>query len=87
VVCAPPSPEKQNRLCLNDEELVEIVRLGKISETHYQSAQDLEWAIDVDLPFPENIFLVQTRPVTSAGKPKQSNTDIIIDMMSSLFRR
>jgi pyruvate,water dikinase len=87
VVCAPPSLEKQNQLCLNDEELVEIIRLGKISETHYQSAQDLEWAIDVDLPFPENVFLVQTRPVTSAGKPKQSNTDIIIDMMSSLFRR
>jgi pyruvate,water dikinase len=87
VVCAPPSLEKQNQLCLSDQELVEIVRLGKISEAHYQSAQDLEWAIDVDLPFPENIFLVQTRPVTSAGKPKQSNTDIIIDMMSSLFRR
>jgi len=87
VVCAPPSPEKQNQLCLNDEELVEIVRLGKISEAHYQSAQDLEWAIDVDLPFPENVFLVQTRPVTSAGKPKQSNADIIIDLMSSLFRR
>jgi len=87
VVSVPPSPEKQNQLCLNDEELVEIVRLGKISEAHYQSPQDLEWAIDVDLPFPENVFLVQTRPVTSAGKPKQSNTDIIIDMMSSLFRR
>lgn len=87
VVCTPPSPEKQNQLCLNDEELVEIVRLGKISEAHYQSAQDLEWAIDVDLPFPENVFLVQTRPVTSVGKPRQSNTDIIIDMMSSLFRR
>jgi pyruvate,water dikinase len=87
VVCMPPSPEKQNQLCLNDEELIEIVRLGKISEAHYQLPQDLEWAIDVDLSFPENVFLVQTRPVTSAGKPKQSNTDIIIDMMSSLFRR
>jgi pyruvate,water dikinase len=87
VVCIEPSTEKQNQLCLNDEELVELVRLGKISEAHYQSAQDLEWAIDVDLPFPENIFLVQTRPVTRAGKPKQSNADIIIDLMSSLFRR
>jgi pyruvate,water dikinase len=87
IVCGPPSPEKQNQLCLNDEELLEIVRLGRISEAHYRSAQDLEWAIDVDLPFPENVFLVQARPVTSAGKPKQSNADIIIDMMSSLFRR
>ena len=74
-------------MCLSDEELMELVRLGKIAETHYQSAQDLEWAIDADLPFPENIFLVQTRPVTGAGRPKRNNADIIIDMMSSLFRR
>ena len=87
VICIEPTIEKQNEPCIDDEALMELVRLGKIAETHYQSAQDLEWAIDVDLPFPENIFLVQTRPVTSAGKPKQSNTDIIIDMMSSLFRR
>jgi pyruvate,water dikinase len=87
VVCSPPSSEKQNQLCLSDEELVEIVRLGKISEAHYQSAQDIEWAIDLDLPFPENVFLVQTRPVTGTGKPKRSDADVIIDMMSSLFRR
>jgi len=87
VVRIEPPMEKQNRSCLNDEELLELVRLGKTAEAHYQSAQDLEWAIDVDLPFPENIFLVQSRPVTSTGKPKQSDADIIIDMMSSLFRR
>jgi pyruvate,water dikinase len=87
VVCVAPSLEKQNEQCVNDEALMELVRLGKIAEAHYQAAQDLEWAIDEDLPFPENIFLVQTRPVTSAGKPKQSDADIIIDMMSSLFRR
>jgi pyruvate,water dikinase len=87
VVRIEPPVQRQNQACLSDEELMELVRLGKIAEAHYQSAQDLEWAIDADLPFPENIFLVQTRPVTRAGKPKQSNADIIIDMMSSLFRR
>ena len=87
VVCVEPSVEKQNEPCINDEALIELVRLGKIAEAHYQAAQDLEWAIDEDLPFPENIFLVQTRPVTTAGKPRQSDTDVIIDMMSSLFRR
>jgi pyruvate,water dikinase len=87
VVCVEPSVEKQNQQCVNDEALLELVRLGKLAEAHYQSAQDLEWAIDEDLPYPENIFLVQSRPVTKAGKPKQSDADIIIDMMSSLFRR
>jgi pyruvate,water dikinase len=87
VVRTEPPIEIQNEQCISKEELVEIARLGKIAEVHYQSPQDMEWAIDADLSFPENIFLVQSRPVTSAGKPKQSNTDIIIDMMSSLFRR
>jgi pyruvate,water dikinase len=82
-----PPVEKQNQPCLCDEELMELVRLGKTAETHYQSAQDLEWAIDADLPFPENIFLVQVRPVTGADRPKRNDVDIIIDMMSSLFRR
>jgi len=87
VVCVEPSVERQNQQCVNDEALLELVRLGKLAEAHYQSAQDLEWAIDEDLPYPENIFLVQSRPVTKAGKPRQSDADIIIDMMSSLFRR
>jgi pyruvate,water dikinase len=87
VVCVEPSLEKQNQQCVNDEALLELVRLGKLAEAHYQSAQDLEWAIDEDLPYPENIFLVQSRPVTKAGKPRQTDADIIIDMMSSLFRR
>jgi pyruvate,water dikinase len=87
VICMEPALERQNEPCINDEALLELVRLGKLAETHYQSAQDLEWAIDEDLPYPENIFLVQSRPVTKAGKPKQSDADIIIDMMSSLFRR
>ena len=87
IVCVEPSVERQNQQCVNDEALLELVRLGKLAEAHYQSAQDLEWAIDEDLPYPENIFLVQSRPVTKAGKPRQSDADIIIDMMSSLFRR
>lgn len=87
IVRVEPPLEKQNQACLSDEELMELVRLGKTAETHYQSAQDLEWAIDADLPFPENIFLVQVRPVTGADRPKRNDADIIIDMMSSLFRR
>lgn len=87
VVRIEPPVEKQNQACLNNEELIELVRFAKIAEVHYQSAQDIEWAIDNDLPFPENIFLVQARPVTGAGKQKKNDADIIIDMMSSLFRR
>ncbi|HIE14156.1 TPA: phosphoenolpyruvate synthase, partial [Candidatus Bathyarchaeota archaeon] len=33
-------------------------------EEHYGRPQDIEWAIDKDLSFPENIFIVQSRPET-----------------------
>jgi pyruvate,water dikinase len=56
--------EKQNIPCLSDEEIIELANIGKAIERHYGSPQDIEWAIDGDLPFPQNIFIVQTRPET-----------------------
>jgi pyruvate,water dikinase len=58
------SPEKQEQSCLSDEEILKLTELAKIIEQHYGTAQDIEWAIDSDLPFPSNIFIVQSRPET-----------------------
>jgi len=57
-------PERQEKPCLTDEEITKLAELGKRIEQHYGRAQDVEWAIDRDLPFPENIFIVQSRPET-----------------------
>jgi pyruvate,water dikinase len=54
--------EKQNVSCLNEEELLEIARIGKEIERYFGMAQDIEWAVDMDLPFPDNVFVLQTRP-------------------------
>ncbi|MFZ0965494.1 MAG: phosphoenolpyruvate synthase, partial [Candidatus Bathyarchaeia archaeon] len=56
--------EKQEQPCLNDEEIIKLVELAKRIEQHYGKAQDIEWAIDSDLSFPDNIFIVQSRPET-----------------------
>jgi len=58
------SLEKQERSCLSDEEILKLAELAKIIEQHYGTAQDIEWAIDNELPFPDNIFIVQSRPET-----------------------
>jgi pyruvate,water dikinase len=65
-------PERQNRLCLSEEEVLELSKIGKKIERHYRIAQDTEWAIDNDLPFPENVFILQCRPeqVWSKKKPE-----------------
>lgn len=56
--------EKQNQPCLSDEEIIKLAELAKKIEQHYGAAQDIEWAIDSELKFPENIFIVQSRPET-----------------------
>jgi pyruvate,water dikinase len=55
---------------LTNEEVLELARLGKKLEQHYHTPQDIEWTIDRDLPFPENVFFVQTRPETIWSKKK-----------------
>jgi pyruvate,water dikinase len=56
--------EKQKKTCVNDKEILKLAELGKLIDVHYEKAMDIEWAIDKDLSFPKNIFVVQARPET-----------------------
>ena len=96
VVESVPS-EQQGVPCISVAEVIEIAKLGMRIEKHYGSPQDIEWAIDRDLPFPENTFSTQSRPVTAAGKREfkkeilkeegKSDTDHLIDLMLKGFRK
>lgn len=55
---------QQLDLCLRDEEVLELSRLGKRVELIFGAPQDIEWAIDRTLPFPHDVFLLQSRPET-----------------------
>ncbi len=57
-------PERQTQPCLSDDEVVNLSKLGKRIEQYYGGPQDIEWAIDRDLPSPDNIGLLQSRPET-----------------------
>jgi pyruvate,water dikinase len=82
-------PEKQKETCISDEEIIHLAKLANLIEAHYKKAMDIEWAIDKDLSFPKNMFVVQARPETvwsargmesaqvEEGKP-QSNLKIVI---------
>ncbi|MDQ7030626.1 MAG: PEP/pyruvate-binding domain-containing protein [Ardenticatenia bacterium] len=84
VVAVPE--ERQMAPCLNDDEVKELARLGKAIERHYGCPQDIEWAVDRDLPFPESVFILQSRPETvwspkqkvdPSMKPKAKPTDYV----------
>jgi pyruvate,water dikinase len=55
---------RQEEQCLTEEEITKLAELAKRIEKHYGHPQDIEFAIDRSLPFPENLFIVQSRPET-----------------------
>lgn len=76
--------EKRACFCLTDEEAMEIGRLGKIVESLFDGPQDIEWAIDGDLLFPNSVILLQTRPEIIAQQKKP--VDQVIDLLIDRFR-
>jgi pyruvate,water dikinase len=79
--------DMQNMPCISDEEILEISRIAKASEKKLGCAQDMEWAVDQDLPFPESLFWLQTRPAKVQAQKPQSATDQIVDLIAKRFRR
>jgi pyruvate,water dikinase len=77
--------EKQNIACLRDEEIKEIAKVGLSLEKQMGCAQDMEWAIDRDLPFPQNIFHLQVRPAKVQSKPQQSTTDRMAELIAGRY--
>lgn len=67
--------EKQQLPCIDDGEILKLAELAKRIEKHYGKPQDIEWAIDLDLPSSNNVFIVQSRPETVwSTKPAEAPT-------------
>jgi pyruvate,water dikinase len=76
--------DMRGKPCLDETELQEIVRVAKHVEAHFNKPQDMEWVVDSDLSFPQNIFWVQTRPAKSAKKT--DGADYLAELMSRIFK-
>jgi pyruvate,water dikinase len=68
--------EKQKEPCISDAEIIELAKLANLIEAHYKKAMDIEWAIDKDLSFPKNIFVVQARPETVWSAKGMESTQV-----------
>lgn len=64
ILCREISLGRCDIPCIGDDEVVGLARIGKNIEKYFGSSQDMEWAIDKELEFPENIFILQSRPET-----------------------
>ncbi len=55
---------------LTDAEVLAVARLARAAEKHYGCPQDVEWAIDTQVPDGHNVVLLQARPETVWSKKK-----------------
>jgi pyruvate,water dikinase len=79
-----PDPMK-SMPCISDEEIIEIAKVAKSAEKSLGGPQDMEWAVDQDLPFPESLFWLQTRPAKVAAKKKVSASSRIAELIAKKF--
>jgi pyruvate,water dikinase len=56
--------ERRQAQSLIDEDVVELAKMGKEIERIYGCPQDIEWAVDKDMPSVGNVFILQSRPET-----------------------
>lgn len=66
------SQERRNQLCLQDDEVVALAGLAKRVEKLNGCPQDIEFAVDEDLPSGENLILLQCRPETVWANVKRA---------------
>ena len=75
----------QDMPCLSEAEIREIVRIAMDVEAHFDCPQDMEWVLDADMSFPENLFWVQTRPA-KFSKRKENDAEYLAELMSRVFK-
>jgi pyruvate,water dikinase len=68
---------------LTDTEILAVARLARAAEKHYGCPQDVEWAVDAELPDGENVVLLQARPETVWSK-KKTTVSTGLDPMASI---
>jgi pyruvate,water dikinase len=66
-VQVPIAVSDQGKQKLSDEDIIALAKIAKTIEDLYQFPQDIEWAKEEG-----KLYIVQTRPVTTLGLPKEA---------------
>ncbi|QLG62980.1 phosphoenolpyruvate synthase [Halorarum salinum] len=56
--------DRREKRVLSDGEIERLVELGRLVEDHYDTPQDVEWAI-----YDGDVYMLQSRPITTISEP------------------
>lgn len=79
----PVEPERQGLFCLSDAEAIALSKVGKRLERMRGAPQDIEFAIDSELPSGDNIVLLQCRPITVTASKATSSIDKALGQLTA----
>ena len=74
------SAERASARCLDDDGLQPLVAMAKRVERHFGSRQDIEWALARGEDPPDNLYILQSRPVTAHGQARPEASTEISDL-------
>src|SRR5262245_22740631 len=57
--------QRRDEPCLDEERLAALVEVARRIERHFETHQDIEWALEREMAMPEALRVLQTRPVTA----------------------
>lgn len=88
----PVDEARRRQLCLQDDEVIELARLGKALERKHQHPVDVEFAVDQELPAAKSIVLLQCRPETywssrHAARTRPPIEDAAQAVLASVLKR
>jgi pyruvate,water dikinase len=84
VELAPVDEARRTAPSLTDDQVKAVARLARKAERHYGCPQDVEWALDADLPEGQGVTLLQARPETVWSRRPRAPVAAGGDAMASI---
>jgi len=82
--------QRRDEPCLDEERLAALVEVARRIERHFETHQDIEWALERGTALPEALRVLQTRPVTAlpeaAPKVSASAMSLVLGTFGAVSR-
>ena len=80
----PVDEARRTAPSLTDDQVKAVARLARRAERHYRRPQDVEWALDADVPGDQAVTLLQARPETVWSRKAATPVAAAADPMASI---